>query len=54
MIFWNSFVVVLKTSNTRLNNYVDEMVWIQSKYGIYSPKDGYMQLINDRNEVEMS
>ena len=39
---WNGFISILKPSNIRLSNVVDEMVWIQSKYGKYSPKDGYL------------
>lgn len=50
----NNYVAVLKTSNTRLNNSEDSFVWIQSKSVIYSPKDGYKQLIMDKNNVEIS
>ena len=53
VIIWKGFIVVLKASNLRLTNAVDELVWIQSKTGKYSPKDGYLQLIKDRNEVEI-
>ena len=51
---WNGFIAILKASNIRLSNAVDEIVWIQSKSGKYSPKDGYLQLIEDRNEVDIS
>ena len=33
---------------------MDELVWNMSKFGKYSPKEGYLQLIMERNEVETS
>ena len=30
------------------------LVWNQSKSGNYSPKDGYLQLILDKNELEIA
>ena len=38
----------------RLSYDVDELVWNLSKYGKYSPKDGYLHLMLDKNEMEYS
>ena len=51
---WNGYLAILKASHVRLTNAMDVLVWNQSKSGKYSPKDGYLQLILDRNEMEYS
>ena len=53
-LIWNGYIIILKASNVRLSDVVEELVWIQSKTGKYSPKDGYLQLIKDRTDVEIS
>ena len=51
---WNDFLAILKASHVRLSDDVDELGWNLSKYGKYSPKDGYLRLMLDRNEMEYS
>ena len=52
--FWNGYLSNLKISHIRLSNEADVLIWNQSKYGMYSPKIGYLQLILDNNDVEIS
>ena len=51
---WNGYLAILKASYVKLSNDVDMLVWNQSKSGKYSPKASYLQLIVDKNEVEIS
>ena len=51
---WNGYLAILKASHVRLFNEADVMIWNQSKSGKYTPKAGYLHLILDRNEVEIS
>ena len=51
---WNGYLDTLKTSHVRLRNEVDVLVWNQSKSGRYTPKDGYLQMILDINDLEFS
>ena len=50
---WNGYIAILKASHVRISNEDDVIVWNLSKSGHYSPKDGYAQLMMDR-EVEYS
>ena len=45
---------ILKISNIGLSNMEYELFWNQSKFGKYSPKAGYLPLILDKNELEIS
>ena len=51
-ILWNAYIILLKSSNITLNNNEDVLVWVFSKDGIYSPKDGYIQLIKEKEGIE--
>ena len=51
---WNGYLTIIKAIHITLTNEVDVLVWNQSKSGKYSPKVGYLQLILDKNEVEIS
>ena len=44
VLIWNGHIALLKASNIRLFDFDDELVWIQSKSGKYSPKDGYLKI----------
>ena len=48
---WNGYIAILKTSHVRFSNDDDALVWNLSKTGHYSPKEGYAQLMLNR-EVE--
>ena len=50
---WNGYLSTLKASHVRLSNEDDKLVWILSKSGRYTPKEGYVQLL-DRSELEYS
>ena len=50
---WNGYLSTLKTSHVRLSNEKDKLVWNLFKSGIYSPKEGYVHLLN-RTELEYS
>ena len=50
----NECLAILKASHVRLTDDVDELVWNLSKSGKYSPKDGYLHLMLDMNELEYS
>ena len=43
---WNGYLAILKSTHVRISNDVDILVWNLSKFGRYSPKDGYAQLMN--------
>ena len=47
---WNGYIAILKSSQVRLSNADDCLIWNLSKTGKYSPKVGYAELIN--REVE--
>ena len=51
---WNGYLAILKANHVMLSNEDDVMVWNQSKSCKYTPKYGYLHLIMDRNEVEIS
>ena len=51
---WNGYLAIVKSSHVKLSNNLDELVQNLSKSGKYTPKDGYVQLILDRNEMEYS
>ena len=53
-LIWNGYIAMLKSGNIRLFNVVDELVWIHSKNGKYTPTEGYLQLLKDRTDVEIS
>ena len=44
VLIWNDYTAILKANNIRLYDFVDEWVWIRSKFGKYSPKVAYSQL----------
>ena len=50
---WNGYSSLLKASHVILSNVNDKLVWNLSKSGIYSPKEGYLHLL-DRSELEFS
>ena len=54
IISWNVYLALLKSSHVRISNEADLLVWSQSKSGKYTPKAGYLHLIQDMNEVEIS
>ena len=39
---WNGYVAILKSSHVRISNDDDALVWNLSKFGQYSPKEGYV------------
>ena len=45
---WNEYVGLLKSSHVRLSNEKDILVWNQSKFGKYTPRAGYLQLMLER------
>ena len=53
-IYWNAYLALLKSSHVRLTNEDDRLVWSQSKIGEYIAKAGYLHLIQNRNEMEIS
>ena len=54
IISWNVYLALLKYSHVILSNEANMLVWSQSKTGKYNPKAGYLHLIQDRNEMEIS
>ena len=54
VLCWNGFLAILKASHVRLSDDVDELVWNMSKSDKYSPKDGYLHLMLDSNEMDYS
>ena len=54
VLCWNGFLAILKASHVRLTNCEDKLVWNLSKTGNYSPKDGYVHLIQDRFGGDLS
>ena len=54
IICWNEYVGLLKTSHVRLSCDKDLLIWNQSKSGKYTPRAGYLQLMLDRQEEELS
>ena len=50
---WNGYLSTLKESHVILSNEDDKLVWILSKSGRYTPKEGYVHLL-DRSELENS
>ena len=50
---WNFSLSLLKASQVRLSNVNDKLVWNLSKSIVYSPKEGYLHLL-DRSELEVS
>ena len=53
-IVWNGYLSILKRSHVRLTNDNDVLVWNLSKYGLYTPKEGYVQLLLDRDGMDHS
>ena len=51
---WVGYLSNIRTIHVRLSNEADVLVWNQSKSGKYTPKVGYLQLIMDKNYVEIS
>ena len=47
---WNRYIAILKSSHVRLSAADDCLIWNLSKTGKYSPKEGYVELMN--REVE--
>eukprot|EP00253_Pinus_taeda_P008007 PITA_08007 len=45
---WASYIEELKRSNVRIKNEQDVLLWAQGKTGVYSPKDGYNFLMNQK------
>ena len=43
---------MLKASHIRFRNEEDVLVWNQAKPGVYSPKCGYMHLIQEQHDRE--
>ena len=54
IISQNVYLALLKSSHVILSNEADMLVWSQSKTCKYNPKSGYLHLIQDRNEMEIS
>ena len=54
VIVWKGYLAILKSSHVRLSNDSDVLVWSLSKSRKYSPKEGYAQLLLDRNMMEYS
>ena len=52
VLCWNGFLAILKASHVRLTNNADILVWNLSKKGKYSPKEGYLHLLQDGNGLE--
>ena len=50
---WNGYLAILKTSHIRFNNNEDLLVWNQDKSGKYTPKGGYLHLIQEQHELGM-
>ena len=50
---WNGYLAIIKSSHVSISNEDDVLVWNLSKFGHYTTKDGYAQLMMDR-EVEYS
>ena len=51
---WNDYVGLLKTIHVILSGDEDFLIWNQSKSGKYTPRTGYLQLLMDRQEEELS
>ena len=49
---WNGYIAILKSSHVRISIDDDALVWNLSKYGRYSPNDGYAQLMN--RDIDLS
>jgi hypothetical protein len=47
-----SYLTALKTSQIRLRDQEDELVWDRNDSGIYTPKEGYNHLIQDLVQAE--
>ena len=45
---WNGYIAILKASHVRFSNDDDALVWNLSKIGHYLPKEGYAQLMVNR------
>ena len=54
VLCWNDFLAILKSSHIRLSNCEDTLVWNLSKNGRYTPKDGYVFLLQDRFGLELT
>ena len=48
---WNGYIAILKSSHVRLSAAADCLIWNLSKTGNYSPKEGYVELMN--REVDL-
>ena len=54
VLCWNGFVAIIKSSHVRLTNSVDILVWNLSKNGKYTPREGYVHLLQDRFGLDLS
>ena len=54
VLCWNGYLAILKASHVRLSNNADILVWNPSKTGKYTPKEGYVHLLQDRIGLELS
>ena len=52
-LIWKGFIAILKVGNIILSGNADELVWIHSKTGKYTPNDGYTQLIKENEDIEL-
>ena len=46
------YLIALKTSQIRIREQEDELVWDRNDSGIYTPKEGYLHLIQETSQVE--
>ena len=52
IIAWNGYIVTVKANLIRFKDEEDVLVWNQAKSGVYSPKFGYMHLIQEQHDRE--
>ena len=45
---WQGFINDLQSSNIRIQERLDELIWIHAPTGLYSPKFGYKWLLSQK------
>lgn len=51
---WQDYISVLTESHIRIKEGPDELVWSQAKNGVYSPKSGYISLMQHKRPEQVS
>ena len=54
VLCWNDYVAILKAIHVRLSTNGDTLVWNPFKTGKYTPKEGYVHLLQDKAGLELS